>query len=81
MPKPPATDIREDLIRYMSTSMQVYLDELTKRYFQDPSAADSRQLMLESLAIALTRLTHNEPHAKAVLAAFAVELQDLQEKQ
>lgn len=79
MPKQLHPEVRDEVIRYMSTSMEVYLRELTSRYFKKPKDAESRQIMLEALAIAVTKLTADEPHAPAMLATFATELQDQQE--
>lgn len=76
MPKPMTPAQRAEIRRLMAGSMRAYLDELTKRYLTQPTSADSRTLMLEALAEALTDLTRGEPAAIGVLATFAEELQD-----
>lgn len=75
-------EVRQELIRYMSGSMETYFRELTARYFKkNPASPENRQIMLDSIAIALHKLMANEPHSPAVLRTFALEILEQETRQ
>lgn len=82
MAKTISPEVRNELIRYMSGSVEVYLRELTSRYFRkNPASAENRQIMLDAIAIALQKLMADDPHAPAVLRTFALEILEQETRQ
>lgn len=60
----------------LAAGIETFLKSMAKDYFCNPSAPQSRMVVLKATAIALRKLTASDPTARATLRTFALEILD-----
>lgn len=74
MPNAMPPDVRQTLTEILSVKFAQYLETSVREYFNNPTSADARDVMLTAVAHAVRQVTATDPTARATVRAFALEL-------